>query len=178
MPMTGVMPLPAVTSAACAAPATGSTNSPIADSSRTIVPTGVSVHEMAGDDPALVLLDGDAQLAVALGAAEGVDAPVAHAVDVDADADVLAGPWPVQVRPGRMVRVAAREVSRWTSTTRPRSSVIDPQRVDEPEEVLGEQGGRQRRERRASTRDVRRRGGAMRNMTSPCQMLMSHRKAK
>ena len=65
--------------------------------------------------------DGDAAVGPAGARGDRVGAPLADAVDVDADADVLAGDVrPRQPRPGRITRVTASPVSGCTATIRPR----------------------------------------------------------
>ena len=74
------------------ASAAASTNSPAACSSWTIWPAPGAVHEVVADHAVGDRLDGDADAAVgARAVGQGVGAPLADAVDVDADPDVLAG---------------------------------------------------------------------------------------
>ena len=91
IPMTGVMPEPAVTMRNLP-PAGGRTNSPAACSRWTSVPGRAAVDEVVADQAVGDGLDGDRDAAVAARAVgERVRAPLAYAVDVDADAEVLAG---------------------------------------------------------------------------------------
>ena len=91
MPITGVMPDPAVTMRNLP-PSGGSTNSPAACSRWTRVPGSRLVDEVVADQAVGDGLDGDRDAAVAARAVgERVGAPLAYAVDVDADAEVLAG---------------------------------------------------------------------------------------
>ena len=94
-------------------------------------------------------LDGDRDAAVgARAVGQRVGAPQADAVDVDADADVLAGHVAAPSRrPGGSRGWRRRAVSGWTATIRPRRSAPRAQRVEEVEVVGGQQrgGGRARR---------------------------------
>ena len=95
MPMTGVIPEPAVTSSSfCRRPATGgaSTKSPSAWASWTSWPARASRTRVLRDGAVGDRLDGDRDVAVAARAVgQRVGAPQSHAVDVDADPDVLPG---------------------------------------------------------------------------------------
>ncbi len=99
MPMTGVMPLPAVRKSTFAGAGLGRVKSPVAWSSMTRVPGAVARTRWLRDLAVGDRLGGDrdaprrdAGRGRAVGAVgEAVGAPVAHAVDVDADADVLPG---------------------------------------------------------------------------------------
>ena len=99
IPMTGVMPLPAVRKSTLAGAGLGRVKSPVAWSSMTRVPGAGLAHQVVGDLAVGDRLgrDGDAPRrdagrGGAVGAVgQAVGAPVAHAVDVDADPDVLAG---------------------------------------------------------------------------------------
>ena len=99
IPMTGVMPLPAVRKRTFAGAGLGRVKSPVAWSSMTRVPAR-GLADQVGRDLAVgdrLGRDGDAPRrdagrGRAVGAVgEAVGAPVAHAVDVDADPDVLPG---------------------------------------------------------------------------------------
>ncbi len=91
IPITGVMPEPAVTKSSLPG-RSASTNSPVACSRWTRVPGRKLVHEVVADQPVGDGLDGDRDQPVgARAVGEGVGAPLADAVDVDADPDVLAG---------------------------------------------------------------------------------------
>ena len=99
IPMTGVMPLPAVRKRTFAGAGLGRVKSPVAWSSMTRVPGARGPDQVVGDLAVGDRLgrDGDAARrdagrGRAVGAVgEAVGAPVAHAVDVDADPDVLPG---------------------------------------------------------------------------------------
>ena len=92
MPMTGVMPEPAVTKSSLPTRSAGSTNSPCG---LLEVDQGAGlavVHEVVADQAVGDGLDGDRDQAVgARAVGQRVGAPLADAVDVDADAEVLAG---------------------------------------------------------------------------------------
>ncbi len=91
MPMTGVMPEPAVTKSNLSR-SEASTNSPAACSRWTSVPGTELVDEVVADQAVGHGLDGDRDAAVgARAVGQRVGAPLADAVDVDADAEVLAG---------------------------------------------------------------------------------------
>ena len=92
MPITGVMPLPAVRNSTFVGRTGGSTKSPAAWSSMTSVPDAGAAHEVVADRSAVHGLHRDRDAAVgAVGVrGEGVGAPLAHAVDVDAETHVLA----------------------------------------------------------------------------------------
>ena len=161
MPITGVMPLPAVMNSTLSGPRSGRTKSPAAWSSWTSVPGLRAVHQVVADLAVGDRLDGDGDAAV--GPVEGrgdrVGPPLADAVDVDADAGRTGpGRWPRQPRPGRITRVAASPVSGRTASIRPRRSAPAAQRVDQVEVV----GGQQRRgesSTQPSTRSRERRSG-------------------
>ena len=91
MPITGVMPEPAVTNRSLP-PSVGSTKSPAACSSWTSVP-GLGVPDEVVADLAVGNgLDGDADPAVgARAVGQRVGPPLPYAVHVDADPDVLPG---------------------------------------------------------------------------------------
>ena len=92
MPMTGVMPEPAVTKSSLPRAGSGSTKSPAACSRWTSVPGRASRTRWLLTLPsgtALTVIEIRPSAARAVG--QGVGAPLADAVDVDADPDVLAG---------------------------------------------------------------------------------------
>ena len=101
MPITGVIPEPAVTISSCCGIGIGSTKSPAACCRWTIWPRLGAVHQVLGDDAAGDRLDGDADVSVGTGAVgQRVAAPQADTVDIDADLEVLARRVPEPVPTG------------------------------------------------------------------------------
>ena len=112
MPITGVMPLPAVTNRSRPGLGRGRTKSPVAWSSWISVPGLALADQVVADLAVGDRLDGDADPAVgARAGGQGVGAPQADAVDVDADAHVLAGHVAGPAAPGLISTVAASAVS-------------------------------------------------------------------
>ena len=123
MPITGVMPLPAVTNSTLCRAAAGRTKSPAAWSSWTSVPGAGPLDQVVADLAVGDRLDGDRDAAVgARAGGQRVGAPLAHAVDVDADPDVLAGDVAGPAAPGPDQRVAASRGLGVTASIRPRRS--------------------------------------------------------
>ena len=92
IPITGVMPEPAVTSSSLAGQRLRQHELALGLVELDHLAGAGAVHQVVGDDAVGDRLDGDADAAVgARAVGQGVGAPEADAVDVDADADVLAG---------------------------------------------------------------------------------------
>jgi len=132
--MTGVMPLPAVSISSFAGVGVGST-------------------KLGRDDAASLRLDGDAQQARVLVAAQRVGAPVPDAVHVDADAHELAGPVALPAAAGPDgERGGARGLAAHGDDPAAQNG-LRPERIDQPEVVLGQQRGGERGE--CSEHDIR-----------------------
>ncbi len=92
MPMTGVMPLPAVTNSSFSGTGSGSTNSPAGGPIRSSVPTGVRCASAPDTVPPGTAVTVTASTAVVRAGGDRVGAPLPHAVEPGADPDELAGP--------------------------------------------------------------------------------------
>ena len=121
IPMTGVMPEPAVTNSSFAPPRrqhelTGRLFEVDQGAWSARCRDQVVAHHAGWHR-----LDGDRDVAVCAGSVgQRVGPPWPHAVDVDADRTYWPGTWPAQSAPGRITMVAASAVSGWVSTMRPR----------------------------------------------------------
>ena len=143
MLMIGVIPLPALTNSNFdpAGSGSGSTNVPSTPPSRTIVPGRTPREEERRDLPVRDELRRDRDAAVGAPGVGGqrVGAPVVHAVDLDAQPQVLPGPVPrpfpagLDQHGGRVRRLALDPLDP------PAQLARRPQRVDQLEVVVGQE---------------------------------------
>ena len=137
MPITGVMPEPAVTKSSLPTSSGARTRRRPARGGAAC--RAWVVHEVVADQAVGHGLDRDRDQAVgARAVGERVGAPLAHTVDVDADADVLARHVAGPVGAGLDQSVAASGVSGWTETTAAQVGARAQGR-EEVEEVGGDQ---------------------------------------
>ena len=144
MPITGVMPLPAVTNSVRAGGASGARSPRRPGRGAPACPGCSERDHVVADRAARDRLDGDAKQPVGAAGGRGqrVGAPLADAVDVDAEADVLAGRVPAPGAAGADRTVTASAVSGSTAHHPAAQVGARAQRRDQVEVVGGDQRGR------------------------------------
>ncbi len=140
------MPLPPTRNSDLAGGGSGSTKSPLGVASRTIVPGCEAVDQVGGEEALGHRAHGDGQVAAGLHRrrAHRVGAPVELAVDLDPDADVLAGPVLVAPAPAGPDHQGRGVLGLGDDLLDPAAQLARaPQRVEQGQVVVGEQRRRE-----------------------------------
>ena len=158
--ITGVMPLPPTRNSIRAGGGSGSTKSPSGAASRTIGAGLEALHQVGGEQPLRHRPDRDRDVAAAAPrrAADRVGAPLEAALDLDPDADVLPGTVVPAPAPAGADHQGGGVLGLGDHLLDPAAQLAGgPERVEQPQVVVGVQ---RRRELRARLADAAPRDGA------------------